>query len=454
MNCQGKIIQLKNLAIILVCGLLVNSPSRITAQVPSLDSTLAPFGEVSFDQPIDPDLYLIRPGERLIVTPIKAGLATSELIVGPEGKIIDARIGVVDVNGMTLSQVRKRLEEPLSGQFRSAQIVVSIVAPRQVSIAVMGAVKNPGSYLMYTSQRVSDAIDSAGGLKAGATTRRIELTAGLKTIIADLDKARYSRYSYADLPLYAGAAVYVPMRSLQTVRVAGEVQSPREVELVEGDTRDDLTTLAGGILPTGNSANSFVMNDPGRSLTDRVPRAGDLIVVPIDKSYLAKRGVVISGAVLKPGGYGFRVGMIFSELIDEAGGSASGASVNRAVIFRRSDRLDPGSDTLPRTPIGNLYTSEGKPREIALKPLDSLYIPAAVGVVRIGGLLRRPGLFSYEPEQSVAHYISMAGGLAASANHIDVSIRNRVTGQVFLASPESIVEDGDEVLITSSESKQ
>jgi protein involved in polysaccharide export with SLBB domain len=453
MYCQGKIILLKNLAIILGCGLLAFFPSRITAQAPSRDSTIAAFGVVSFDQPIDPDLYLIRPGERLIVTPIKAGLAASELVVGPEGKIIDARIGVIDVNGMTLSQVRTRLEEPLAGQFRSAQIIVSIAAPRQVSMAVTGAVQNPGNYLMYTSQRVSDAIAQAGGLRAGASTRRVELTAGPRMIIADLDKARYGRNSSADLPLYAGAGVFVPMRSSQTVRLAGEVQSPREVELVEGDTRNDLTALVGGILPTGDSANSFVMNDPERSLTDRIPRAGDLIVVPIDKSFLAKRGVVVSGAVLKPGAYRFRDGMTFDKLIEEAGGKAPGASTNRAVIFRRGERLEPGSDTLRRTPIGNLYTSDGKPREVVLKPLDSLYVPAAVGVVRIGGLIRRPGLFPYDPEQSAAHYISAAGGLATSANRIDVSIRSRVTGQVFLASPESIVEDGDEVLITSSESR-
>lgn len=445
---------MKNLAIVLGCGILALWPLGIAAETAYSDSAFAAFGVVSFDHPVDPDLYLMRPGERLIVTPIKAGLATSELVVGPEGKIIDARLGVIDVNGMTLSQVRKRLEEPLSGQFRSAQIVVSIAASRQVPISVTGAVQNPGNYLMYTSQRVSDAIARAGGFQAGATTRRVELSAGPRMMIADLDKARYGRQSSADPPLYAGAGVFVPVRSSHTVRVAGEVQLPREIELVDGDTRDGLVALAGGILPTGDSANCFVLNDPARSQDDRIPQAGDLIVVPIDKSFLAERGVIVGGAVLRPGAYGYRDGMTFDLLIEAAGGKAPGASANRAVIFRRAERLEPGSDILPRTPIGNLYTSDGKPRDVVLRPLDSLYVPAAVGVVRIVGLVRRPGLFPYESAQPVSRYVSGAGGIASSAFHVDVSIRNRVTGEVFLASPESIVEDGDEVLITPSESRR
>lgn len=450
-NAEGKIILLRQFIIVVAIGLGFCGSDRLQAQPYLADSVGSPLATVSFDQPINPDLYLIRPGERLLVTPIKAGSAGAELVVGPEGKIIDTRIGVIDVAGMTLTQVRKRLEEPLAGQFRSSQIVVSITAPRLISISITGAVYRPGSYLFYSSQRVSEAVARAGGLKPGASTRRIELSGGATTLVADLDRVNFAGNAGADLPLYAGTTVHVPMRSIQSVRVVGEVVSPREIELVEGDTRSDLIGLAGGALPTGDEKKSFLTNDSPRGSSDLVPRSGDMIVIPVSEEFLNQRGVTVSGAVPRPGGYRFRDGMNFAELMSEVGGVSIDAVLGRSVIFRRHERMEPGSDTLPSTAISNLCDADGKPKPIALRPLDSVYIPTSVGMVKISGLVRRPGVFPYMKAQTINDYVSAAGGLASSTGRVDMSIRSHVTGQTFLAAPGSMVEDGDEILITSSE---
>jgi protein involved in polysaccharide export with SLBB domain len=446
---EGKTIRLKLFKITAVLLSLAGS-EFVFAQIMPADSLLQ--SSPTFDRPINPDLYLIRPGEKLVVTPIKAGIAASELLVGPEGKIVDSRIGIVDVNGLTLSDVRKRLAEPLVGQFRSAQIDVSVFGPRLVSITVTGAVVHPGTYQLWTSHSVVDAITRAGGLLPSASTRRIEFSGGPKSLTVDLDRVQFARDAGANLPLYAGTEINVPLRSGQSFRVVEEVQKPREIELVEGDTKEIAVALAGGVLPSA-AADVVIVNDRSRPLSDNSIRSGDIVSVPISSEYLAQRGISVFGAVGMPGRYQLRTGLTLGQAVEQAGGLTPASVIGRAVIFRRPSRLEQGSDTLPTVPISNLADATGKLREVALLPFDSIFVPTSIGVVRITGEVRRPGTFPFTAGQTVSSYVGAAGGLTVSGSRVSVSIRSRVTRQVVLASPESIVEDGDEVLISLADGR-
>ncbi len=440
------------IATALILAIAILGPLSAFAQIPLADSGVVR-GTESFDKPINPDLYLIRPGERLVVTPIRAGIPSMELVVGPEGKIVDSRLGVIDVNGMTLSDVRKRLVTPLSGQYRSADIDVSIAAPRRVFITITGAVRHPGSYLLTTSQKVSEAIDRAGGLTAPASTRRIEFSGGPKTLRVDLDRVRYAQDVTVDLPLYAGTTVVVPLRSNKSIRVVGEVLYPREIELVDGDTREGVLALAGGVLPTGDVSATYLTDDSAnRSSADL--QDGDILHIPFGTSTLSERGVIVSGAVVRPGGYAFRSGQTFEEVITAAGGVTESGVLTRSVIFRRAPRMEPGSDTILPTPLWNLFDESSKARRVVLAPLDSIYVPAGVGVVKVTGQVRRPGIFPFTAGQTVESYVGGAGGYGVAVSNIAVSIRNRVTGQVLLASPQAIVADGDEILISLTEGRR
>ncbi len=437
----------------LIFAIAILGPLSAVAQTQSADSVVVR-GTESFDRPINPDLYLIRPGERLVVTPIRAGIPSTELVVGPEGKIVDARMGVIDVNGMTLSDVRRRLVTPLSGQYRSADIDVSVAAPRRVFISITGAVRHSGSYLLSTSQRVSEAIERAGGLTAAASTRRIEFSGGPKALRVDLDRVRYAQDMTVDLPLYAGTTITVPLRSNKSIRVVGEVLYPREIELVDGDNLASAIELAGGVLPTGDVTAAYLPNDSAKSSSRTDLRDGDILCVPFSSGTLSERGIVVSGSVVRPGGYAFHKGQTFEEAVTAAGGVTESGVLTRSAIFRRASRMEPGSDTIPPIPLLNLFDESSKAKRVVLAPLDSIYVPAGVGVVKVTGQVRRPGIFPFTAGQTVESYVGGAGGYSVAVSNIAVSIRNRVTGQVLLASPQSIVADGDEILISLTEGRR
>ena len=62
----------------------------------------------------------------------------------------------------------------------------------------------------------------------------------------DLDRAKYLGDKNADPFIYAGKTIIVPNKSRDMVQVVGEVNSPREIELVATDNLSVLLAMAGG----------------------------------------------------------------------------------------------------------------------------------------------------------------------------------------------------------------
>ena len=180
---------MKYLSVIFLSVFLILLTVGVRAQRTPQDTSGRFVALPAFDQPIDPDKYLIRPGERLVVTPVGGGILPVVLVVDPEGRIIDPKMGVVDVFGKTLTQIRSILASPLSQQYRAERIVVSVEGPRVVPIKVTGAVNYPGTFSAATSQRVSDIIKLAGGLKSSGSTRHIQFLGGPKPIRVDFELA-------------------------------------------------------------------------------------------------------------------------------------------------------------------------------------------------------------------------------------------------------------------------
>ena len=170
----------------------------------ALDSSWAQSQAPGYDRPVNPNLYLIRPGEQLTVTFLRTSLPNLKLSVNAEGMLVHSTFGIFDLRGMTLAQVRQRLQEPLARQYNAKEIDISIGPPSLVTITVLGAVPRPGTYLGWTSQRVSDMIASAGGLTADASSRRITFSGGPVPVSVDLEPRHFSRTGYAESTAICG----------------------------------------------------------------------------------------------------------------------------------------------------------------------------------------------------------------------------------------------------------
>ena len=445
---------MRTIAAILLAFLL--SGAAVVGQVSSATTAGVDAGSFRyFDRPVDADLYLMRPGDELRVTFINAQLAPLTLTLDAENRIVDRTLGVFDLTGKTLSSARLALRDVLARLYHVDQIAISVSGPSRVGIQVTGAVNSPGLYIGYTSQRVSEMIDSAGGIQADGSRRWIVFSGGPQDIPIDLDRALYLGDERYNPPLYAGYTIYVPARSDRVVNVVGEVNVPREVEWVEGDSLTMLLKLAGGLLT--EAAGDQIRVIRGAEAFDAsqvIPMAGDIIDVPLNTALSETHSVVIYGAVRNPGHYDYRAGETPAQLTARAGGLATEAAPQRTTVFRLAVNDEYGRSSKVRYPIESPVGGGYKAAGLMLNPGDSVFVPSLIGYVKVSGEVRNPGLYPYEKDLAAASYIDIAGGMLPTADRTLVDIFQRVSRITGTYPTGVTVHDGDEVIVRRREELQ
>lgn len=405
--------------------------------------------EAAFSRPINPDQYLINPGDNLIVYFIGANLDSLILTVNPEGAIIRETLGKIDLTGKTLTTAREMLYESLKRNYNFEEIDISITAPRQVLITITGAVSRPGTHLIESSKRVSDIIRLAGGILSTGSRRQIEFQGGPKNINVDLDRAEYLGELDNDPFLYAGHLIYVPGKSNKTVNITGEVNTPRELELVEGDDTETLIKLAGGFSTFADEKNIRIIK---ADKSDSKPLSDGDIILVMPKTLTDKdRQLALFGAIKNPGYYEYRDKVNLENVINNAGGLEKDANKKLTTIFRKPRFDVTGRVTRLRFPIANLFSNETENSTIELSPGDSIFIPVKVGYIKVSGEVLNPGYFPFVPGKSARYFIDNAGGFLPTANSDQILLYNPISKISSLASPDNLAADGNEIIVNIRE---
>ncbi len=436
---------------VILAGVIMGAGTTVVAQIAgdSSGSQVIPF----FDRPIDPDSYLIRPGETLEITFINAQLPSLALAVDAENRIVHQKLGIFDLSGRTLSDTRQLLLEPLTRLFNADKIDISIRKVYPVSILVTGAVRKPGRYVGYTSQRVSEIVDSAGGVTSEGSTREISFVSGDRKTSVDLDRARRLGDYSLNPNLYAGNRIHVPKASGHRVYIMGEVNDPRSIELLPGDNLELLVALAGGVRPGGDLTSAFVAGDSARDIhaADSI-REGDFIVIPRSPTAVADNDFTIQGAVHNPGRYAWNRGTTIEDLIRMSGGLTDRGNAQRIVVFRQARDVVLGTPLTERFPLNSGGSSQTG--GLALEPADSVVVAALVGYVRISGEVVNPGVYPFAPGKKVGYYLSLAGGIISGPDGTDVMLRDPISKLTRVGEERDPVYDGLEIIVHQQEPGQ
>jgi len=403
---------------------------------------------VQFDQPIAADQYIIRPGDELSVTFLRANIEPLTLTVDPEGRIIHGNLGLFDLSHRTLAQARQDLTEALRNLFKIDKIIISINRPVLMRYSIVGAVDSPGFYQGFNSQRVSDAVEMAGGVSSGGSTRRIELSGGPHKLPADLDLASFTGDLKSNPCLYAGYVIFVPQKSDSRVQVIGEVNDPREIELLDGDSVERLISLAGGFRSWADSASvQVIRNGSVLNSRDTIPQSGDIIKVKALSDVPEFKRVSIYGAVSSPGRFPSDGAASLKALVSRAGGFTADAVVGRTTVFRYNPVDAAGRISIERFPIQNVASSGSSNFEFQLEPGDSVFVPYPAGYVEVNGLVVYPGSFPFQTDKSAEYYINLAGGYLPEANRAQIEIYDSISKITSQYSPKVNVHDGSKIIV-------
>lgn len=122
--------------------------------------------------------YHINGGDILHVSVYGEKDLDRDVAVEPDGGIAFPLVGNLNVRGMTLSDLQRKIAEALrSGNMlpsvTDAEVTVSLVKSSGNSFSVIGQVKTPGTFVTDTKVDVMQALSLAGGLTPFASKSRI-----------------------------------------------------------------------------------------------------------------------------------------------------------------------------------------------------------------------------------------------------------------------------------------
>lgn len=147
-------------------------------QTPANPSAVAPPAAVApADQKVDPNQYVIGPGDTLQVFVWRNPELTATVPVRPDGKISTPLNEDMVAVGKTPSRLARDIEKVLSEYVRSPTVNVIVNTPVGVysQIQVIGQVTKPGPLPYRAGMKVLDAVLAVGGLTQFAAGNRAKV---------------------------------------------------------------------------------------------------------------------------------------------------------------------------------------------------------------------------------------------------------------------------------------
>lgn len=365
----------------------------------SLPSTQSSANKTLLDRKIDPNAYILGPGDILSVFIWGSFEGQFQLTITPEGMLLVPEIGPVEIAGLTLGDARTKVSAEIAGKYRNVGSTVSLVDLRVFKVFVGGAVLNPGAYPATAVTRVSEVIALTGGfimndpqLMPGSPPKRREMyesefkrssRRNIKiyrhdgdTLQADILRLNLAGNSEFDPALEDGDEIFVPVEeaTINLYGAFGAVRNPGYFEYSSRDSLRDLLSLAHGTTMDADSHKvEIVRFKPDHKSTYsifvdltsadwNIPLAADdrAYVISI-QGYHHKAQVELAGEFKYPGFYAIEEdSTTLSQIVAKAGGFTQLASLDEAEMTRVSaeELVDPEYERLKKMNVADMSEQE------------------------------------------------------------------------------------------------
>lgn len=421
--------------------------------------------QIALEAPLDPTRYVCGPGDGFELNFWGQQNFQLRVSVDVEGRAFIAKLGHVEVAGLTLDKVRQTLTRAVKRAYPGVDVDVVLSQPRTFLVHIVGEIKKPGIYRARALERVSTVLEREAGMVYGSRRRIAIHRRDGAQIASDLLRYELSGDPSLNPYLLDGDVIEIPTKQM-VVSITGPVSRPGTYELIGSKDLAELVDLAGGLkssvakdLPIRiirhddhqHAAYTYVAFAAGGSLPSAALRDEDNVVIR-DTEEL-QRTVLITGAVLgadkvDPAAYSKRITYIEGDtvrtLIDRAGGLTAAGDLTRAYIERPAPGREP-----QRIPVDleallmRRDFREDKPVRLG----DQIVIPTALRSVLVEGAVARVGSYEFNPRFGIAEYIARAGGRTRSALDLTDAQLIRATGVVLPYRRDAIVSPGDTIVI-------
>ncbi|MBT4363600.1 MAG: hypothetical protein HOD17_03845 [Desulfobacteraceae bacterium] len=365
-------------------GLMEQLPSQRLMDIPL-------YSEILIDRKIDPDVYIVGPGDLIGVYLWGELDINYPLRVSPEGNVIIPTVGMVEVSDISLTETKKKLIQAVNRKYEGIDVHVYLIEPRRFRVYISGVVEKPGMYNAHPLLRVSDLLDEGVEVELGRTEEEItppetkivyeEDKAGLilrnQDILEDekkgsskraitihrgneeinVDLLRFEKIGDIDANPYlsGGDEIHIPPY-MGDIIVRGEVNNEGIYEFKSGDRIKELVAFGGGLTTIADTSNATMarFTDDGKDITytsidlydallnnpdnpNYFLKESDRLFVQTKFDYKVLANVVVDGQVKFSGEYAITPNVTkLTDIIRMAGNFTERANLEEARIIRET----------------------------------------------------------------------------------------------------------------------
>lgn len=226
--------------------------------------------------------------------------------IGPDGRLSFLEARSVPVAGLTVDEMRARLDAVLAKSYKHARTIITPVEWHSKQYYLMGAVVDRGAFALDRPLTIIEAVAQARGIATGlyehntielADLPRAFIVRGNQRLPVDFDKLFGKGDLSQNILIEPGDYLYFPSGTLNEVYLLGAVRNPGPLGLTAEKTLIGVLTVRGGFLPTAykqrvlvvrgalQNPQTFVVN-PAAILAAREP---DFELQPKDIIFVAEK---------------------------------------------------------------------------------------------------------------------------------------------------------------------
>jgi len=226
--------------------------------------------------------------------------------VGPDGHISFIEAQSLFVAGLTVDEMRAKLDAVLGKYYRNARTIVTPVEWRSKKYYVLGAVVDRGAYTLDRPLTIIEAVARARGIDTGmvehntvelADMKHSFIVRGNQRLPVDFD-ALFARGDLTQNVLVEpGDYIYFPSGTVNEIYLLGAVGSQGPLGLTAENTLVGVLTVRGGVLPTAYQQRVLVvrgsLQKPQTFVVNLAAilagREKDFVLQPKDIVYVAEK---------------------------------------------------------------------------------------------------------------------------------------------------------------------
>ena len=188
--------------------------------------------------------------------------------IGPDGRISFLEAQSIMVAGLTVDEMRAKLDAELGKYYRNVRTIVTPVEWRSKRYYLMGAVVDRGAYILDKPLTLIEAVARARGIATGLYEHNTIELADMKRAFILRDQKRLpvdfeQLFDHGDLTqnilVAPGDYIYFPSGTVNEVYLLGAVGTPGPLGLTAENTLVGVLTVRGGFLPTAYTQKILVV---------------------------------------------------------------------------------------------------------------------------------------------------------------------------------------------------